>query len=296
MLAIIFNQGINLANVVEKPVYKDYYQVKPEKVLLNGIENAIYLGLLWVEPYRILGTFGIVKILKSGLDVDKTLEGKYAVSLGYSKKYGGLGSEIDGILAEKSVIPEDSIVPISEEQLRDNRIILYPHLSIVKQIVNEVDTDEVLVIGNGILTALIVRALRDKVKRISLYRENEYNIRYEGVEMVRELKREWETVILTNMKSWIRVYLREITKEGGKIIIPRFLKTWPILVYAEGRKIIYVEPMRDNEVFNLINIISPKIFSEIISYSEDVQSSIPTKTPGVLIDFQNFINKFNKNQ
>ncbi|MEM0173203.1 MAG: hypothetical protein QXI16_01700 [Sulfolobaceae archaeon] len=113
MLAIIFNQGINVMYVVERPLYRDYYQVKTEKVLLDGIENAIYLGLLWVEPQRVLGTFGIVKILRSGLDADKSQEGKYAVTLGYSKKYGGLGSEIDGILAERPIIPEDSIVPIN---------------------------------------------------------------------------------------------------------------------------------------------------------------------------------------
>ncbi|MEM4139419.1 MAG: zinc-binding alcohol dehydrogenase family protein, partial [Sulfolobaceae archaeon] len=86
MLAIIFNQGINVMDVVERPLYRDYYQVKTEKVLLDGIENAIYLGLLWVEPQRVLGTFGIVKILRSGLDADKSQEGKYAVTLGYSKK------------------------------------------------------------------------------------------------------------------------------------------------------------------------------------------------------------------
>ncbi|MEM0173202.1 MAG: hypothetical protein QXI16_01695 [Sulfolobaceae archaeon] len=141
---------------------------------------------------------------------------------------------------------------------------------------------------------MLVRALRDRVKRISIYKENEYNIKYEGVELIKELKREWEMVIITNMKSWIRAYLKEITRENGKILIPKFLKSWPLLLYAEGRKVEFIEPIKDNEVFGILNIINNKLFSELVSYSEDIQSSIPTKTPGVLINFQDVIDKNKK--
>jgi hypothetical protein len=285
MKAIVFDQGINIKEVVEKPLPKDYYLAQPIKVLLNAIENAIYLGLLWVEPKRILGTFGMLKILKSGLESDKNLEGRYVISIGYSKKYGGIGSEIDGIMAEKVIIPNDAVVSCPD--INNDKLLLYPHASIALQIEERILGDDILIVGYGILTFLLVNTLRDKVRRISIFREYENSFKIEGVEIIKEPKRQWDTLIITSMKSWIRVYIRELTKENGKVIIPRFLKTWPSIIYTDNnRRVEYIEPEVSNKAIELLNKFDNKTFSQLISYSNDPISSIPTITPGIIINFE----------
>lgn len=191
MKALVFNLGITINDVPEKQVNRDYVLLKPKRVLVNGLENSIYVGLLWVEPTRILGSTGIGRIENVGLDIDKSLEGKLVLVLPYSQTYGGIGTEIDGILAEKATVPLDSIVILPQSNFNE-KYILYPYVSFALQLPKYISSGNTLIIGSGLYGITSALYLRDVVSKVAVYREDGINPKIVGVEEIRHLSQEWE--------------------------------------------------------------------------------------------------------
>lgn len=287
MKAIVFDLGITIKDLVEKPILHDYLQVSPIKVLLSGLENSIYTGILWIKPKTILGSTGIVRIEAVGIDVDKQLEGKNAIVLPFSKKYGGVGTEIDGILAEKAVIPDDVIVPLPKEDYSD-KYILYPFVSIGLQARKILKGLNVLIIGDGLTGLLTAYMLVGYSSRVALLRENVYKAKIYGVEEIKEINQNWDCLFITTMRSWPRALLPKAGIESF-IVMPRFLNSWPAVVPSNAK---FIEPIKMNGVFEFIdNEISEKMFNELVGISDDIISSIPTPKPGVIVNIKNYFMK-----
>lgn len=289
MKAIIFSQGITVKDVVEKPITKDSLQLKPKKVLLDGIENAIYLGLLWVEPTRVLGSIGIGKVESVGIDVDKNIEGKDVLVIGYSRNYGGIGTEIDGILAEKAVVPIDSVIPLPKEY--SDKYLLYPFVSLGFALKDTAKGKRVLIIGKGIGGIILAIILRRVASNVGIITEGlaQTEFKLYEVEEMRELKGEWDMAIIMTFRSWYKLYLDKIlNKTDGRVYIPRFLKSWPVLLpYSKDLSIEYLEPSFSLEAFDFIEKeISDKIFQELVSYTDDVISSIPVLRPATIVNIE----------
>ncbi len=288
MKAVVFNQGITIKDVIEKPITKDSVQIKPKKVLLNGIENAIYLGLLWVEPSRILGSIGIGRVEAVGIGVDKNLEGKDVLVLGYSRSYGGIGTEIDGILAEKAVIPADSVLVLPKEYA--DKYLLYPYISIGYSLREKLRGKKVLIIGKGIGGILISMTIRDVVSKANILTEGlvQTDFKIYEVEEQTELKGSWDAVILMTFRSWYKLYIDKILEPNGTVYIPRFLKSWPVILpQFPSINIEYVEPSLSISAFEFIEKnITDKIFQELVSYSDDVLSAVPIMRPATIINVE----------
>ncbi|BAB66477.1 alcohol dehydrogenase [Sulfurisphaera tokodaii] len=287
MNAIVFDLGITMKDIVEKPIKNDFLLVSPIKVLISGIENSIYTGLLWIHPGTILGSTGIVKIDAVGLDVDTQLEGKHAIVLPYSKKYGGIGTEIDGILVEKAVIPDDSIVPLPSDYIE--KFILYPFVSIGLQLRKIARGENVLIIGDGLTGLISAQMLVGYANKISMFRDDAYKVKIYGVEEVKEIDNtKWEVILITTMRSWPRAVLRSLPIDAV-VIMPKFMNTWPAL---SPNNIKLIEPTKTNGVFEYIESeISDKLFNELIGVSDDLFSSIPTSKPGIIINIEKLFKK-----
>ncbi|EHP68576.1 MAG: alcohol dehydrogenase [Metallosphaera yellowstonensis] len=279
MKSIVFNQGIIQKDVPERPVEQDHVEVEAEKVLLNGIENAIYLGFLWVQPNLILGGTGTAKVTATALNVDPSLSGKRVLVLPFSPSRGGIGSEIDGILAERSIVPQDSIVQISEG-LGDN-VLLYPFISVALDIKDLISDGSTLIIGSG-LTALITTALLEEVE---VY-VGEGDLKPAGARTIRSLDGKWDNVVITTLRGWARYVAEKIVNEKGKIVIPRFLKSWPP---SFPRNTLFVEPRKRQDVLQYLNSQKViEIMRTYVGFSEDVLASIPTPRPGVIVDIKKY--------
>lgn len=279
MISIIFNQGITPKDVVERPINSDFVLVSPDKVLLTFIENSIYLGLLWVKPWRILGSIGVGKIEAVGLDLDSSLQGKNVLVLPYSKKYGGIGTEIDGLLAEKAVVPEDAIVTLPDNF--SDKILLYPFVSIATQIEELVKGEKVLIMGSGILGLLTYQYLLDNSIDVSIYTDVPGK-RLQGVKEVRNLEGgKWDVVILSTMRAWARYVAERLINEGGRIIVPTFMNTWPPTLPSKS---IRVYPKKIDGLVQKTERISDKFFNENVAYSDDILASIPTSKNGVIVN------------
>lgn len=280
MLAIIFNQGIIAGDVVERPINSDFVLLRTKKVLLSFIENSIYLGLLWVNPWRILGSIGIGKIEEVGVDVEPNLQGKMALVLPYSRKYGGIGTEIDGLLAKNAVVPEDSLVILPEKF--SDKVLLYPFLSIVEQIKTIVKGERVLILGAGIIGILAYLSLLEICPEVELYSEGNGSIA--GIKTIKDTNKKWDVVVISSMRSWIRYVAEKLVENNGKIVVPTFMKTWPPVLPKNS---IRVYPIKITSLLDEIDKkISDKLFEEIIGYSDDIISSIPTSKKGVIVDVE----------
>jgi NADPH:quinone reductase-like Zn-dependent oxidoreductase len=279
MISIIFNQGIIPEDVVERPINNDFVMVSPDKVLLTFIENAVYLGLLWVRPWTILGSIGIGKIEAVGVDVDPTLQGKNALILPYSKKYGGIGTEIGGLLTEKAVIPDDAIVTLPENT--SDKVLLYPFVSIATQIVDLVKGEKVLIIGSGLLGLLTYQYLLDSSIDVSIYTDIPGK-KIQGIKEVKNLEEgKWDIVVLSTMRGWVRYIAERLITEDGRIIVPVFMNTWPPTLPSRS---IRIYPKKMDGLLQKTEKISDKFFSENIAYSDDILSSIPTSKNGVIVN------------
>jgi len=281
MNAIVFDLGITMEDIVERPVLNDHLQVVPIKALISGLENSIYVGLLWVRPETILGSTGLVKVNAIGLDVEPQLEGKLGIVLPYSKKYGGVGTEIDGILAEKSVIPQDAFVPIPSNY--DDRLLLYPFVSIGLQLRRTLQGLNVLIIGDGLTGLISANMIVGYANKVGILRDElSYKIKMYGIEEIKEFNSSWDVILITTMRSWARVLASNLSSDT-MVVLPKFMNSWPVVLPNNNVK--FIEPTKVNGVFEYIeNEISDKFFKEIIGLSNDLLSSIPSSKPGIIVD------------
>jgi len=281
MNAIVFDLGITMEDIVERPVLNDHLQVVPIKALISGLENSIYVGLLWVRPETILGSTGLVKVNAIGLDVEPQLEGKLGIVLPYSKKYGGVGTEIDGILAEKSVIPQDAFVPIPSNY--DDRLLLYPFVSIGLQLRRILQGLNVLIIGDGLTGLISANMIVGYANKVGILRDElSYKIKMYGIEEIKEFNSSWDVILITTMRSWARVLASNLSSDT-MVVLPKFMNSWP--VFLPNNNVKFIEPTKVNGVFEYIeNEISDKFFKEIIGLSNDLLSSIPSSKPGIIVD------------
>ncbi|WP_338599642.1 zinc-binding alcohol dehydrogenase family protein [Sulfolobus tengchongensis] len=280
MKALTFNLGITINDVPEKEVNRDFVLIRPTRVLINGLENAIYVGLLWVEPFRILGSTGIGKIESVGLDIDKSLEGKLVLVLPYSQTYGGIGTEIDGLLSEKASIPFDSIVLLPQSKFSE-KYILYPYASFALQLPNYINNGNTLIIGSGLYGIISALYLKDIVSKVIIYREDGVSPKIIGVEETRHLSQEWDNIIITTFKSWVRAFLDDISKSNTRVIMPKLMNTWPLV---SSNKIRFIIPKEIDGALEFIDKkISDKLFSELVAFSNDLLASFPASKAGVII-------------
>ena len=281
MNAIVFDLGITMEDIVEKPVLNDHLQVVPIKTLISGLENSIYAGLLWVRPETILGSTGLVKVNAIGLDAEPQLEGKLGIVLPFSKKYGGVGTEIDGILAEKSVIPQDTFVPIPSNY--DDRFLLYPFVSIGLQLRRILRGLNVLIIGDGLTGLISANMIVGYANKVGILRDElSYKIKMYGIEEIKEFNSSWDSILITTMRSWARVLASNLSSDT-MVVLPKFMNSWPVVLPNNNAK--FIEPTKINGVFEYIeNEISDKFFKEIIGLSNDLFSSIPSSKPGIIVD------------
>jgi len=281
MNAIVFDLGITMEDIVEKPVLNDHLQVVPIKTLISGLENSIYAGLLWVRPETILGSTGLVRVNAIGLDAEPQLEGKLGIVLPYSKKYGGVGTEIDGILAEKSVIPQDTFVPIPSNY--DDRFLLYPFVSVGLQLRRILRGLNVLIIGDGLTGLISANMIVGYANKVGILRDElSYKIKMYGIEEIKEFNSSWDSILIATMRSWARVLASNLSSDT-MVILPKFMNSWPVVLPNNNVK--FIAPTKINGVFEYIeNEISDKFFKEIIGLSNDLFSSIPSSKPGIIVD------------
>ncbi|MEM4079743.1 MAG: alcohol dehydrogenase [Metallosphaera sp.] len=270
MKSIVFNQGIIIADVPEIPVGRDMVEITPEKVLLDGIENGIYLGLLWVKPNLILGGVGIGKVRDVGVEVDQSLIGKRVLVMPYSRSRGGIGTEIDGVLAETSVIPQDCTIPLPEDDKETS--LLLPYISLTLDIMDMIKGGESLLIGQGLIGNLLMKLAATNIDPIP---DDMLTVNRKEIQ-----SKKWDYIIISSMRGWARHVAGKLVKGDGKIIIPKFLNSWP--PYLPHNSIL-IPPRVRSDSFDVVKRLDGTL-KNLIGKSDNAIASVPTVKPGIIVD------------
>jgi|ECHnycMinimDraft_1075156.scaffolds.fasta_scaffold00116_1 NADPH:quinone reductase-like Zn-dependent oxidoreductase len=280
--ALVFYSGIEIRDLIEPPVSRDEVFIRPKKVALNGIENGVFFGLIWVQPLRVLGTFGCGIIEKTGVDVDKRLQGKRVAVLGISSK-GVIGTDIDGLIAQYTSIPEDAIVEIPNN-LSDEDASLVGIASISEFISNKAEGRKLLVIGSGPIAISTIIVSQDKANRVSQVTLSEKTRKtLPNIEVITRVGREWDVVVISSGNAYARIIARKAVKRGGEIIVvPTSLSYTNAYQASEEYKLTIARPSKEYNTRTL-SLIRKYIEIESVNSLEYI---LPIRKPLVILDVE----------
>ncbi len=280
MKSLVFDQGITPRDIPRGALGKDQVMITPCRVLISAIENAIYLGLLWVNPSTIIGSIGIGKVSGVGLAIDPSLNGRRVLVTPYSH-HGGIGTELNGILAEEAIVPYDSI-EILPNDLEDEAILL-PFVSFARRVVEEIGGGNLLIIGGGLFSLALAMLVRDKVNKIGMMSEESVSpFKQFGVEEITNIEKKWDYVVISTFRAWARVISSSLLKDKGRIFIPKIMNSWPVLMSPAMEKV----PVNDISVddYNILRKkFNKKIIEQFITFSDDFYTSIPSSGLGTIV-------------
>ncbi|MUN28762.1 zinc-binding alcohol dehydrogenase family protein [Sulfuracidifex metallicus] len=279
MKAVVFDQGIIAKDLPPKEINKDFVALHPCSVLLNGIENAVYLGIIWIKPSTIIGSIGIGKVKDTGLEVDPSLRGRRILVTPYSA-YGGIGTELNGLLSEEANVPYDSIEVIPGDVQEE--ALLLPFVSFARKVKERINGGTLLMLGGGLVSLITSAILKDYVSEIGVFTEgNVLPFKQFGVEIISNLDKKWDNIIISTTRSWARLVAPRLLRSTGKIFMPKIMNSWP-LILSRDIEIVPINEINDED-YLILKKIGRKILEENIPFSGDIISSIPSSTIGTII-------------
>jgi hypothetical protein len=155
-------------------------------------------------------------------------------------------------------------------------------VSFALQLPKYISSGNTLIIGSGLYGITSALYLRDVVSKVAVYREDGINPKIVGVEEIRHLSQEWDNIVITTFRSWIRAFVDHISKSNTKIIMPKLMNTWPVV---SSTKAIFIPPREVDGVLEFIDKkITDKLFNELVSFSNDLLTSFPSPRAGVVIN------------
>lgn len=280
MKSLVFDQGIMPKDIPTRQVGKDQVTIKTYSVIINAIENSIYLGLLWVRPSTVLGSIGIGKVTDTGVEIDTSLKGRKVLVLPYSS-HGGIGTEIDGLLAEEATIPYDAVEVLPNDI--DDEALLLPFITFARKVKEKVGGGNLLLIGGGLFSLAVSILLSGQMNNIGMITEEKTGVfRQFGVEDITNLERKWDYVVISTMRTWARFVAPSLIKEKGKIFVPGIMNSWPVIMTPEMEKI-SVKDVNEEDYFLLRKKINLKVLEQFITFSDDFSTAIPSSSLGTIV-------------
>lgn len=266
MIALVSDYGISVQEVPDLPVHSNHVYVSPIEVAFNGIENAVYLGLLWLKPKTILGSMGIVRVIDVGVDVDQGLKGKTFTVSPFSPSSGGIGTDSHGIASEAASIPLDALFPYYED-LGDLNVLL-PYLSIALQVEEVYEGKRLLVIGSGPLGSLIAE-LCESCDEVGLMGVSKPYLPSGRVRMVSKIEPDaWDAVFIATLEAWAL----EASKEFKAVAFPRLTLRWPPLVPP---KAIEIASKPRDDLLQAMKSLDRKFLTQFVVRSDTFEGAVP---------------------
>lgn len=288
MKALVFQYDARVVDKPRPPIPKEHLLIKVHAVALDGIENAIYGSLLWVEPGRILGVEGYGRVELLGVDTDTIFSGKLVA--GYPKTMKGVpGVEYDGWAAEYTsqpnsgvgLLPDDIDDVIAAATAGSGSIALY----VAEKSVGK----NLLVIGSGytgILTTYFARhavsiGLVGNVRKglrgiVRGFVNSIYNY-----SKLKELKGEWDIVFLSSLDARARMYIRGLYGTTSVIVHP-----WLELLSTSIRGLTRIEVAgwtRIGEAYQELKRVDEDLRKELTAIVDSFEAALPVPRAKVIV-------------
>lgn len=284
MIGVVFKHGIIYDKIPERPIPSGNVLVEMEWGLLDAVINALFIGLMWVEPDRILGSIGLGKVIDVGVGVDPALIGKKAVIFPYSEESGGIGIDVDGVFCERASVPADAILPVQGDS--PPLSVLLPYFSVAKKVAEIVKGKRALVVGAGIGGIITTLVARETASELKVYKESVSTIPID-LPVSKEIRPNWDVLVVFTLRGWVRALAHKLIAPEGRIVLPRLSKRWPIQLNADTSHLELIRPVVDQvSVTDLISMVKTTGLDRFLDYSTNILESLPTERPGVIVDLQ----------
>ncbi|MCX8186527.1 MAG: hypothetical protein N3G48_05410 [Sulfolobales archaeon] len=224
MKGVIWLNNLTLTDIPKPPIKQGEVLGKVVGASITHLEKLIALGAIPTDVGRVLGSVGVIKAIDVAPDLNSRLIGRHFLLLPRLNYVGGIN--FNGILAEYSSIPLKLLTPISDYYALKPETLIYAELSFIYEITNYVKNKEVLVVGCGPTSYIIVKHIKDlcnvcvacvhnqqirsKIAELGVYIANYDNIN----------DYKYDIVIVLTMNDYQLINALKAVRNNGRIIIP----------------------------------------------------------------------------
>jgi D-arabinose 1-dehydrogenase-like Zn-dependent alcohol dehydrogenase len=159
MQAIVFDKDLNLSNIPPPPIPEGWVLGKVQAAMISFIDKALISGLLPLPERRVIGSFGIIRVVKEGVNSPGCSGGIYGVKAKCGNHLIGLTT--DGLMAEYVAIPTECLVEVKDQDMDPTFIPLYIEFSFINDLMRYTDTGlKCLILGCSFTSLVIALNLR----------------------------------------------------------------------------------------------------------------------------------------
>ncbi len=288
MKALVFQYNAIVVDKPKPPIPYNHVLVRVYAVALSALENAVYGGLLWVEPGRILGAEGYGRVEYLGVDADTSFSGRLIASLPKTER-GIPGVDYDGFAAEYTAQPSSGIGLLPREVDDIVAATLASSTSIALYVAEKSRGKNILIIGSGytgILTAYFSKQAVNIVlvgnpsKKLKGIARGFTNALY-NYNKLSDIKGEWDIVFLSSLDARARMYVREIGRASTVIVHP-----WLELLSTSIRGLTRVEVAgwtRTGEAYYAGKQLPAELREGLIKVIDNLEAALPVTAPRVVV-------------
>ncbi len=258
MKAVVKDYELTVKDVPLPEIPRGWVLVKVVSAAWGGLEEAVALNMVWVEPGRVLGMQGYGTVVQLGVAAPKNLSGKRVVVgrlpapygiPGYSRRVWSLvyevaplpGTAYDGWLAEYAALPSSALTEVESADPELAALATSAAIAWVagRELTVAVEGEKIAVVGSGLTAFLASYAAKEMGKEAPVFVDDDRWLHYArelGVEARRvselasevEPGRGFDAIFLATIDPYTASYAVEaIGVEGLLLLHPAYAYVKP---------------------------------------------------------------------
>ncbi len=229
MKALVWNGEAVVEERPVPPIPRGWVLGKVLAASLTSIDAAVTSGTLPVIPGRVLGSYGLIRVVEPG--VDTPFGPGEVVGVTPLSSEGTLVIDLDGVMSEYASVPSDTTIDVGKNIVKSAdlwKLLLMLEFSFVPKLTDIVGGKDVLILGTGISTYIIASFLKSYSRITVIGRESPFLKRLAGLGVKvlsakKHLNKEgslFDAVILCAIHSYMAMASPTYLRSGGTLVLP----------------------------------------------------------------------------
>ncbi len=229
MKALVWNGEAVVEERPVPPIPKGWVLGKVLAASLTSIDAAVTSGTYPVIPGRVLGSYGLIRVVEPG--VDAPFGPGEVVGVTPLSSEGTLVIDLDGVMSEYASVPSDTAIDVGKSAVKSAdlwKLLLMLEFSFVPKLTDIVGGKDVLILGTGISTYIIASFLKSYSRITVIGRESPFLKRLAGLGVKvlsakKHLNKErslFDVVILCAIHSYMAMASPTYLRSGGTLVLP----------------------------------------------------------------------------
>ncbi len=229
MKALVWNGEAVVEERPVPPIPKGWVLGKVLAASLTSIDAAVTSGTYPVIPGRVLGSYGLIRVVEPG--VDAPFGPGEVVGVTPLSSEGTLVIDLDGVMSEYASVPSDTAIDVGKNAVKSAdlwKLLLMLEFSFVPKLTDIVGGKDVLILGTGISTYIIASFLKSYSRITVIGRESPFLKRLAGLGVKvlsakKHLNKErslFDAVILCAIHSYMAMASPTYLRSGGTLVLP----------------------------------------------------------------------------